>query len=284
MTPLPGLITYPENLCASCAFLRETYNPDHDPGGGDPFSTFLSYCRAFPDGVPEDIRLRGYDHRRRYPGDNGVRYRPDRAKAGLLRAYEALVRPEDAGRDVSESARAWTARLAALRARRAALIADIADAPELRVAVREDGTPVVSPVGDAVWTPAATRRVPPLEPSEWPGFTAWADITPEHLAKTVDTDRMVFVNGRGPLLVGRDLKDVAFGILRAARRGSGVLEAVVGGVVFVPEGVGGVVFSSRVGLWAELGEVGFRVVSGVEVVGRGVVLDRGQGHAVRVGG
>lgn len=33
-------------------------------------------CDAFPDGIPEDIRLSRHDHRDAYPGDNGVRYEP----------------------------------------------------------------------------------------------------------------------------------------------------------------------------------------------------------------
>ena len=30
-------------------------------------------CDAFPDGIPEEI-LRGYDHRKPYPGDHGIRF------------------------------------------------------------------------------------------------------------------------------------------------------------------------------------------------------------------
>lgn len=32
-------------------------------------------CKAFPDGIPDKI-LFGYDHRKPYPGDGGIRYEP----------------------------------------------------------------------------------------------------------------------------------------------------------------------------------------------------------------
>ncbi len=31
-------------------------------------------CEAFPDGIPGDIYLRGFDHRKLFPGDDGIRY------------------------------------------------------------------------------------------------------------------------------------------------------------------------------------------------------------------
>lgn len=33
-------------------------------------------CRAFPHKIPEKIWEGGYDHRKPYPGDNGVRFTP----------------------------------------------------------------------------------------------------------------------------------------------------------------------------------------------------------------
>jgi len=31
-------------------------------------------CRAFPAGIPEEIFLNGFDHRKPYPGDHGIRF------------------------------------------------------------------------------------------------------------------------------------------------------------------------------------------------------------------
>jgi len=33
-------------------------------------------CKAFPDGIPIDIRYRGFDHTKPYKGDNGIRFEP----------------------------------------------------------------------------------------------------------------------------------------------------------------------------------------------------------------
>jgi hypothetical protein len=37
-----------------------------------------AFCAAFPDGIPKVILTNGFDHRRPYPGDNGIRYEPRR--------------------------------------------------------------------------------------------------------------------------------------------------------------------------------------------------------------
>jgi hypothetical protein len=50
-------------------------------------------CTAFPDGIPADIIDRGFDHRRRYPGDHGVRYEPDPDESGILQMYEEYTLP-----------------------------------------------------------------------------------------------------------------------------------------------------------------------------------------------
>jgi hypothetical protein len=31
-------------------------------------------CNAFPDGIPEEVLTNGHDHRKKYAGDNGIRF------------------------------------------------------------------------------------------------------------------------------------------------------------------------------------------------------------------
>ena len=49
------------------------------PGGEVACATCASYegghkCKAFPDGVPQDILDGKNDHRKPYPGDHGIQY------------------------------------------------------------------------------------------------------------------------------------------------------------------------------------------------------------------
>jgi hypothetical protein len=49
------------NLCAWCTRFRSEVRDQ-------------TVCDAFPEGIPEAIRLRDHDHRRPYPGDHGLRF------------------------------------------------------------------------------------------------------------------------------------------------------------------------------------------------------------------
>jgi hypothetical protein len=49
------------NLCAWCTRFR-------------PAVRDRTICEAFPEGIPEAIRLMDHDHRRPYPGDHGLRF------------------------------------------------------------------------------------------------------------------------------------------------------------------------------------------------------------------
>jgi len=58
-------------VCTFCKNLDVNQNRDRDLKKGP-------VCRAFPNGIPDDIWLGKNDHTKPYPGDNGIRF--ERAK------------------------------------------------------------------------------------------------------------------------------------------------------------------------------------------------------------
>ncbi|MDX1969766.1 MAG: hypothetical protein SFV23_21520 [Planctomycetaceae bacterium] len=54
-------------MCMDCRHLSR--DPDAPAFSG-------STCDAFPAGIPIEIFIDGFDHRKRFPGDNGIRFEP----------------------------------------------------------------------------------------------------------------------------------------------------------------------------------------------------------------
>ena len=58
-----------ESSCISCIRLKSK--------GSDPS------CKAFPNGIPEEILNGSHDHRKPFKGDNGIRYKSVLSQFGL---------------------------------------------------------------------------------------------------------------------------------------------------------------------------------------------------------
>lgn len=75
------------SICDSCARLQQRSNPEARTS----LDRWLPYCDAFPDRVPTEIYLGGFDHRAPFPGDNGIRYQLREGKEKVLAAYEHRI-------------------------------------------------------------------------------------------------------------------------------------------------------------------------------------------------
>ncbi len=45
-------------------------------------------CAAFPDGIPDEIYVDGFDHRKPFDGDNGLRFELAAGEESYLAAYD----------------------------------------------------------------------------------------------------------------------------------------------------------------------------------------------------
>lgn len=65
-------------ICLACTHL----DMDVERGYGE-----NPVCIAFPDGIPDDIWLGGFDHREPHPADQGVRFELDETRVHWLQHY-----------------------------------------------------------------------------------------------------------------------------------------------------------------------------------------------------
>ncbi|MBA9001811.1 hypothetical protein [Thermomonospora cellulosilytica] len=191
------------SICEACAHLRITSNPDHD--GKSVYTMYISYCRAFPDGIPEDIYPGGFDHRFPYPGDHGVRFQLGEGGEKRLSVYERRVPEDERTRDVTEGAREHVRRHEKLLQRRRAVVRRLISAARLEIPVHADGRPAVLTVEDAQWL-AVTTTGRPIAAWRIPEYCArWESATLNELAALPQRELFFYVDGQGPLVPLRNL-------------------------------------------------------------------------------
>ncbi|WP_198679447.1 hypothetical protein [Thermomonospora amylolytica] len=194
------------SICDACARLRLTLNPDRDEKSVH--TVYIRYCRAFPDGIPEDISLGGFDHRLPYPGDGGVRFRLKEGGESAVHIYEERVHEGERTRDVTEGAHVHARRRDESLQRRRAVVQRLIGARRLEIPVDEDGRPAVLSLKDAQWL-AVTTTGKPIPGWRIPEDCArWEPATLERLATLPPEDLFLYVDDQGPLVPLRDLLHV----------------------------------------------------------------------------
>lgn len=68
-------------ICLACRHLAQ---------GSLPAASGEFRCTAFPDGIPDEIWNGGFDHRREFEGDRGVRFELEQGEEETLAAYERV--------------------------------------------------------------------------------------------------------------------------------------------------------------------------------------------------
>ncbi len=81
------------SICDACARLRQRPNP----GAVTSADRYIPHCDAFPDKVPAEIYLGGFDHRRPYPSDNGILFTMRDGGERALTAFDHRVGPGPRG-------------------------------------------------------------------------------------------------------------------------------------------------------------------------------------------
>lgn len=278
-------------ICEACALRKSTPNPDHS--GASPYTAEIEYCAAFPDGIPEDIYPGGFDHRREYPGDHGIRFELKQGAAELVDIYERRVPESERNRDVSESSLSHAQAMRELWERRLSVIYLLLDS-SLEVPVQKDGTLAPIYVDDLAWVGVTTTGK---------GLKGW--LIPEHCARwsqialptllaELPANSVLFVDDKGPVIPKADLMNADLELLRMARgldRSDTHTPDAQGSIVYVPEetsvtpGSDTKAFSTALALKIAFGDIPWTSLAWADLSRRipdevTVELDPGQPHAV----
>jgi hypothetical protein len=75
------------SICDACALVQKKSNPDSQSS----VDRWIPYCAAFPERVPNEIYLGGFDHRNEFPGDQGIRFQMRDGGERSLAAFEQRI-------------------------------------------------------------------------------------------------------------------------------------------------------------------------------------------------